>query len=186
MNAAPGVDTERRTPQVRLRPILITFGVIVLVMVSLRFVAEPMRVSSDSMSPTFTTGDEVLVQKLGARARRPSSGDVVVVRSPASGDLMIKRVAALGGQTVGIADGVLKVDGREVANRKVPHTIPFIMAIDETFDVGVDTRTPVDDKDYQVPFRFTGKISKLSIRLGPEELMPAEKKATRKKLAERD
>ena len=28
----------------------------------------------------------------------------------------------------------------------MPHTIPFLMTIDETFDVGVDTRTPVDDK----------------------------------------
>src|SRR4029077_9498903 len=97
VSAATGVDAERRTPQVRLRPILITLGVVVLVMVSLRFVAEPMRVSSDSMSPTFSTGDEVLVQKTGAHARKPSVGDVVVVRSPASGDLMIKRVAAVGG-----------------------------------------------------------------------------------------
>ena len=114
MTAAPGADADRRTPHVRLRPILITLGVVVLVMVSLRFVAEPMRVSSDSMSPTFRTGDEVLAQKLGAHAREPSSGDVVVVRSPASGDLVIKRVAAVGGQTVGIADGVLKVDGKPV------------------------------------------------------------------------
>ena len=36
------------------------------------------------------------------------------------------------------------------------------MTIDETFDVGVDTRTPVDDKDYQVPFRFTGTLDKLT------------------------
>ena len=114
MTAAPGLDVERRTPQVRLRPILITLGVVVLVMVGLRFVAEPMRVSSDSMSPTFRTGDEVLVQKLGAHAREPSVGEVVVVRSPASGDLVIKRVVAVGGQTVGIADGVLKVDRKSV------------------------------------------------------------------------
>ncbi len=66
--------------------------------------------------------------------------------------------------------GVLKVDDKEVANRKVPHTIPFIMTIDETFDIGVDTRTPVDDKDYQVPFRFTGKIGKVTFKLGPSQL----------------
>ena len=66
--------------------------------------------------------------------------------------------------------GVLSVDGVEVASRKIPHTIPFLMAIDETFDIGTDTRTPVDDKDYQVPFRFTGKIVKLSYRLGPVQL----------------
>jgi arylsulfatase len=66
--------------------------------------------------------------------------------------------------------GVLRVDDKDVATRKVPHTIPFIMAIDETFDVGVDTRTPVDDKDYQVPFRFTGKLNKLTFKLGPTQL----------------
>jgi hypothetical protein len=66
--------------------------------------------------------------------------------------------------------GVLKVDDKEVANKKIPHTIPFLMTIDETFDVGVDTRTPVDDHDYQLPFRFTGKIAKLTYKLGPTQL----------------
>jgi hypothetical protein len=46
--------------------------------------------------------------------------------------------------------GVLKVDGKEVANQRIPHTIAFLMPADETFDVGVDTRTGVDDRDYQV------------------------------------
>jgi hypothetical protein len=44
------------------------------------------------------------------------------------------------------------------------------MTIDETFDIGIDTRTPVDDKDYQVPFRFTGKIGKVTFKLGPTQL----------------
>ena len=39
--------------------------------------------------------------------------------------------------------------------------------MDETFDVGVDTRTGVDDKDYQVPFRFSGKLDKLTVKLEP-------------------
>ncbi len=61
--------------------------------------------------------------------------------------------------------GALKVDDKEVANTKVPHTIPFLMAIDETFDVGIDTRTPVDDKDYQVPFQFTGTLDTVKVEL---------------------
>jgi hypothetical protein len=44
-----------------------------------------------------------------------------------------------------------------------PGTLPW----DETFCVGVDTGTPVD-KDYQVPFRFTGTINKLTVKLGPK------------------
>jgi arylsulfatase A-like enzyme len=61
--------------------------------------------------------------------------------------------------------GVLTVDGKEVARQKVPHTIPFILTIDETFDVGSDTRSPVDDKDYQVPFDFTGTVDKVAVQL---------------------
>jgi hypothetical protein len=72
--------------------------------------------------------------------------------------------------------GTLKVDGKEVASRKAPHTIPFLMTIDESFDIGSDTRTPVDDKDYQVPFPFTGKIDKLTIKLGPPQLAAADHK----------
>jgi arylsulfatase A-like enzyme len=66
--------------------------------------------------------------------------------------------------------GVLKVDDKEIANKKIPHTVPVLFTLDETFDVGVDTRTSVDDNDYQVPFRFTGKLSKLTFKLGPAQL----------------
>jgi arylsulfatase len=79
--------------------------------------------------------------------------------------------------------GVLSVDGTEVATRKTPHSIPFLMTIDETFDVGTDSRTPVDDKDYQVPFRFTGKIAKLTIKVGPEQLADADRKRLGRHLA---
>jgi len=61
--------------------------------------------------------------------------------------------------------GVLNVDRKEVARQKAPHTIPFILTIDETFDVGSDTRSPVDDKDYQVPFDFTGTVDKVAVQL---------------------
>jgi arylsulfatase len=76
--------------------------------------------------------------------------------------------------------GLLRVDDKEVASKAVPHTIPFIMALDETFDIGMDTRTPVDDKDYQVPFRFTGKIAKVTIKLGPEQITEADRKKMHK------
>jgi hypothetical protein len=61
--------------------------------------------------------------------------------------------------------GVLRVDGKEVANQKIPHTIPFLMTLGETFDIGSDTRTSVDDGDYQVPFAFTGKVENVSVQL---------------------
>jgi arylsulfatase len=79
--------------------------------------------------------------------------------------------------------GVLTVDGKEVANQKIPHTIPFLMAIDETFDVGIDTRTSVDEKDYQVPFAFTGTLTQLTIKVGPEQLAESDQQVIREALA---
>jgi arylsulfatase A-like enzyme len=70
--------------------------------------------------------------------------------------------------------GVLGIDGTEVVSQAVPHTIPFLMTLDETFDIGSDTRTPVDDNDYQVPFCFTGTIKKLTYELGREQLTEAD------------
>jgi arylsulfatase A-like enzyme len=79
--------------------------------------------------------------------------------------------------------GVLSVDGKEVARKTIPHTVPAVMTIDESFDVGVDTRTGVDDKDYQPPFRFTGKLDKLTIKLGPNQLMAEDQKAKAETMA---
>ena len=66
--------------------------------------------------------------------------------------------------------GVLKVDGKVVTTRKIPHTVAFLWPRDESFDVGIDTRTSIEEKDYQVPFAFKGKINKLTFNLGPERL----------------
>ncbi len=73
--------------------------------------------------------------------------------------------------------GVLSVDGKQVASKTIPHTIPFLMSIDETFDVGIDLRTPVDDNDYQVPFAFNGTINKLTVNLKPAPMTAEEQKA---------
>jgi arylsulfatase A-like enzyme len=72
--------------------------------------------------------------------------------------------------------GVLSVDGKEVDSKTIPHTIPSILTVDESFDVGADTRLSVEDKDYQPPFRFTGKLGKLTIKLGPSQLTAGEQK----------
>lgn len=75
--------------------------------------------------------------------------------------------------------GALKVDGKVVATRKMERTVPLILQWDETFDIGADTGTPVDDKDYHVPFRFTGKLAKLTIKVEPHKLTPEEEKLLR-------
>ena len=70
--------------------------------------------------------------------------------------------------------GYLKVDGKVVATKKMEKTVPMLMQWDESFDVGADTGTPVDDKDYQTPFRFTGKLDKLTLTINRPKLSKAD------------
>jgi arylsulfatase len=79
--------------------------------------------------------------------------------------------------------GVLKVDGEEIRTLSIPKTVPFLLPGDETFDVGVDTRTGVNDLDYQVPFRFTGKIDKVTFLLAPERLTAVEQQKKQQAVA---
>ena len=78
--------------------------------------------------------------------------------------------------------GVLLVDGKEIAKKTMAHTIPAIMTMDETLDVGIDTRTAVD-YGYEVPFRFTGEIDKLTFRLGPQQWGADDRKAAAEAIA---
>lgn len=82
--------------------------------------------------------------------------------------------------------GVLSVDGKEAARQTVPHTVPFIFGVDESFDVGSDTGTSVNPKEYSVPFSFTGTLHKLTYDLKPAPLSDAEKKAAQDKAGRKD
>ncbi|EJJ28415.1 arylsulfatase [Rhizobium sp. CF142] len=64
--------------------------------------------------------------------------------------------------------GVLSVDGKDVATNTLDHTIPVTFPEDESFDVGQDTRTGVAmvEYRYEAPFKFSGKIDKLTFKLG--------------------
>jgi arylsulfatase A-like enzyme len=66
--------------------------------------------------------------------------------------------------------GVLYVDGKEVARNTMENTTPITFPEDETFDIGQDTRTGVAMIEYRYdpPFKFTGKIDKLTFKLEPE------------------
>jgi arylsulfatase len=58
----------------------------------------------------------------------------------------------------------LHVDDREVARGRIARTIPIRVTLDESLDVGEDTGTPVN-LTYDVPFRFSGTIQKVTIDL---------------------
>jgi arylsulfatase len=65
--------------------------------------------------------------------------------------------------------GVLSVDGIVCDTKTMEHTIPLLIPVDESMDIGSDTRTPVSD-EYSLPFTFNGKINQLTFNLGDMEL----------------
>ncbi len=70
--------------------------------------------------------------------------------------------------------GTLKVDGKAVQTITMPHTLPMILQWDESFDVGSDTLTGVNDADYHPPFALTAKLNKLTIKVDRPKLSPAD------------
>ncbi|MGJ4729072.1 signal peptidase I [Luteimonas sp. SDU101] len=112
-----------------LPPLALTIALLVLARSSF---ANHYQVPSGSMLPALVPGDRVVVDMSAYGLRvpftgialsergRPEPGDVVVFKSPVDGTRLIKRVAAVGGQTVALADGRLWIDGRPLAEASDP------------------------------------------------------------------
>ena len=85
--------------------------------------------------------------------------------------------------------GTLKVDGQPVATKKMEKTVPMILQWDESFDIGSDTLTGVNDADYHPPFPLTAKLNKLTIKvdrpkLSPEDIKKLEQAQRNNKVSE--
>jgi signal peptidase I len=143
-----------RPPRLRARSLVLAATVVLAPLFTVFFVAEPVRVSSGSMAPTYRTGDEVLLAKwVGPAERR----DIVVLRQPDTGDLVIKRVAATAGDTVGIRDGRLFVDKALVPEPYLEHARvdgtwfgPVRVPDDSVFVLGDNRSDSVDSRSYGV------------------------------------
>jgi arylsulfatase len=75
------------------------------------------------------------------------------------------------------ATGTLFVDGKQVAEGRIPQSVPIRFSLDETFDIGEDTGTPVvEDYVDKMPFPFTGMLKKFVVILEPQNLTDEERK----------
>ena len=110
VDAAAPLATAPRSSRL-LRWGLATFAVLLLLRL---FVAEPVRTDGHSMEPTLHDGDALVIDTLTYRFADPAVGDIVVASTPDTGQSVVKRVVALGGDLVGIEDGVLVRNGRAV------------------------------------------------------------------------
>jgi len=140
----------------------------------LTFVLQPLRVESNSMAPTYRDGDLLVVDGLSVGVPGPARHDVVIVTNPRTGQLLVKRVAAVAGDQVGIADGVLVVNGNPVAERYVDQNLmdsvyfgPVTVPRGAVFVLGDNRSSSIDSRDFgpvpvaDVRGRVLAKVSPL-------------------------
>ena len=78
------------------------------------------------------------------------------------------------------ATATLLADEKQVAEGRIPQTAAVRFSLDETFDVGADTGTPVvEDYVNEMPFQFTGTLKKFGVVLQPEKLSAEEQERLR-------
>src|SRR5262249_36200834 len=109
---------------------------------------------------------------------------VASAQPPAPGNHIIRVKFEYEGGGIGKgATATLLVDEKQVAQGQIPQTIGVRFSLDETFDVGEDTGTPVlEEYDSKMPFRFTGTLKKFVVVLEPLKLSPEEQRRLHEEL----
>ena len=98
--------------------------VVVAVFILFKFVLVPIRVTGNSMAPTYNHGGIRFVNKLAYLNSTPQRGDVVAVQFQGEEVLLLKRVVAVPGDTVEVREGEIYVGGSRLdepyANGRIP------------------------------------------------------------------
>lgn len=130
-----------------------------------KFILLPVRISGDSMDPTYRNGGINFINRLSYRFRSPARGDVVGVRYSGESIMLLKRVVGMPGETLAIEDGVVLINGRPleepyVANRASWRVSARRLEADEYFLIGDNRDMPQKDHYFgSAPARrIVGKV----------------------------
>lgn len=85
------------------------------------FLMQPFFVDGASMEPNFEDNQYLIIDELSYRLREPARGEVIVFRYPVvPSQFYIKRIIGLPGETVEVADGIVKIYNKE-------HPLGFVL-----------------------------------------------------------
>jgi len=103
----------------------------------------------------------------------------------AAGNHVVRVAFAYDGGGIGKgATATLLVDEKPAGQGRIPQTVVARFSLDETFDIGEDTGTPVlEDYADKMPFRFTGTLKRFVVVLEPQKLSDDEQHQLRQELA---
>lgn len=99
------------------RPGLTVARILFLIFVSLivfKFVLLPIRVTGESMYPTYRNGQVRFVNRLAYTWRKPERGDVVAVEFRGKEVLLLKRIVGLPGERFHVFNGEVYINGEKL------------------------------------------------------------------------
>ena len=144
---------------------------IILAIVVHLFLAQATVVYGQSMEPNLRPHQRLIVDKLTYRFRAPGRNDIIVLDLPGVDDMLVKRIVGLPGETIEIRDGIVLVDGRELAE-PFPHDMghtymaPTTLGALEYFVMG-DNRDNSNDSRSFGPVKRDAVVGRVWLRYWP-------------------
>ncbi len=153
--------------------------VVILSFLCVTFIGQRTKVIGTSMVPALNDGDQLIVDKISYRFKKPKRFDVVVFPYRYEADKnFIKRVIGLPGETVQIIDGKVYINGSllddpygDIAGPMIDAGIaasPVVLSEDEYFVLGDNRNNSKDSRDDTVgPIRKDELTGRAWIRIYP-------------------
>lgn len=129
-----------------------------------KFLFIPIRVTGNSMAPTYNDGKFNLVNRLYYKTHKPQRGDVVAIQMTGTRVMLLKRIVGLPGEKVELFKGRVFIDGQPLGEPYLSpgntllanDNIEVVLGPDEYFYIGDNRRLSTFDR---VPSRrIAGKV----------------------------
>ena len=145
----------------------IPYVVIIVVVALIRtFIITPVRVTGDSMVPTLTDGEIMLLYKLADIERN----DIVVIDTDSSDGYIIKRLIGMPGETIECENGSIFINGKKVNDKYgdgITEDFEKVKLEDDEYFVMGDNRTWSKDSRVFGPVKEEEILGTTSITIFP-------------------
>lgn len=94
----------------------------ILALIITRVIITPCTVVGQSMEPTLTEGDKLIVSRLNYIFTKPERGDIVVLEDVDSGMILVKRLIGLPNEKIDVIDGEVRINNKVLKEDYIKET----------------------------------------------------------------